>query len=149
MLQIKRETFATPRTNYLPVAEGAQLKRETFATPRTNYLPVAEGAQLKRETFATPRTNYLTVDLPQSSRFSSVLLLCMYRINPLQPNLNYLEFIPSHCFSHRFHSISLFLISSDLPKMALPPCHSFVQFYVCDGELSCQMYQRSGDIVCI
>eukprot|EP00795_Rhopilema_esculentum_P011307 gene11307-21497_t len=34
----------------------------------------------------------------------------------------------------------------DLPKMALPPCHSFVQFYVCDGELSCQMYQRSGDI---
>ncbi|XP_013397041.1 thymidylate synthase [Lingula anatina] len=34
----------------------------------------------------------------------------------------------------------------DLPKMALPPCHSFVQFYVCNGELSCQMYQRSGDM---
>eukprot|EP00112_Aurelia_sp_Birch-Aquarium-sp1_P023315 Seg690.2 transcript_id=Seg690.2/GoldUCD/mRNA.D3Y31 product="Thymidylate synthase" protein_id=Seg690.2/GoldUCD/D3Y31 len=34
----------------------------------------------------------------------------------------------------------------DLPKMALPPCHAFVQFYVCDGELSCQLYQRSGDI---
>lgn len=34
----------------------------------------------------------------------------------------------------------------DLPKMALPPCHCFVQFYVCDDELSCLLYQRSGDI---
>lgn len=34
----------------------------------------------------------------------------------------------------------------DLTKMALPPCHCFVQFYVCDGELSCMLYQRSGDI---
>lgn len=34
----------------------------------------------------------------------------------------------------------------DLPKMALPPCHSLVQFYVCDGELSAQLYQRSGDM---
>eukprot|EP00057_Strongylocentrotus_purpuratus_P027400 XP_011681874.1 PREDICTED: thymidylate synthase [Strongylocentrotus purpuratus] len=34
----------------------------------------------------------------------------------------------------------------DLPKMALPPCHAFVQFYVCNGELSCQLYQRSGDM---
>ncbi|XP_014669527.1 PREDICTED: thymidylate synthase-like [Priapulus caudatus] len=34
----------------------------------------------------------------------------------------------------------------DLPKMALPPCHAFVQFYVCNGELSCQLYQRSADI---
>lgn len=34
----------------------------------------------------------------------------------------------------------------DLPKMALPPCHCFVQFYVADGELSCQLYQRSADM---
>lgn len=34
----------------------------------------------------------------------------------------------------------------DLPKMALPPCHSLVQFYVANGELSCQLYQRSGDM---
>ena len=34
----------------------------------------------------------------------------------------------------------------DLPKMALPPCHSLVQFYVCNGELSAQLYQRSGDM---
>ena len=40
------------------------------------------------------------------------------------------------------------LQSTDLPNMALPPCHSFVQFYVCNGELSCQLYQRSGDMVC-
>lgn len=33
----------------------------------------------------------------------------------------------------------------DIPKMALPPCHCLVQFYVADGELSCQLYQRSAD----
>ncbi|CAG9460487.1 unnamed protein product [Pedinophyceae sp. YPF-701] len=33
-----------------------------------------------------------------------------------------------------------------LPEMALPPCHMFFQFYVADGELSCQMYQRSCDL---
>jgi thymidylate synthase len=35
---------------------------------------------------------------------------------------------------------------TDLPLMALPPCHTLCQFYVSDGELSCQMYQRSADM---
>lgn len=34
----------------------------------------------------------------------------------------------------------------ELPKMALPPCHAFFQFYVAQGKLSCQLYQRSADI---
>ena len=34
----------------------------------------------------------------------------------------------------------------ELPQMALMPCHSMFQFYVVDGKLSCQLYQRSGDI---
>jgi thymidylate synthase len=35
---------------------------------------------------------------------------------------------------------------SEIPKMALPPCHCMFQFYVADGKLSCQLYQRSADI---
>ncbi len=34
----------------------------------------------------------------------------------------------------------------ELSKMALPPCHAFMQFYVSQGKLSCQLYQRSADI---
>eukprot|EP00037_Helgoeca_nana_P009926 m.87074 g.87074 ORF g.87074 m.87074 type:complete len:339 (+) comp19893_c0_seq1:72-1088(+) len=34
----------------------------------------------------------------------------------------------------------------DIPEMALPPCHTMCQFFVIDGELSCQLYQRSGDV---
>lgn len=34
---------------------------------------------------------------------------------------------------------------AEIDQMALPPCHCFMQFYVCDGKLSCQLYQRSAD----
>ena len=36
--------------------------------------------------------------------------------------------------------------SENIEKMALPPCHAFFQFYVADGKLSCQLYQRSADV---
>jgi len=36
--------------------------------------------------------------------------------------------------------------AGDIENMALPPCHAFFQFYVADGKLSCQLYQRSADV---
>lgn len=35
---------------------------------------------------------------------------------------------------------------AEIDRMALPPCHAFFQFYVADGKLSCQLYQRSADV---
>ncbi|XP_041522793.1 thymidylate synthase isoform X2 [Microtus oregoni] len=53
---------------------------------------------------------------------------------------------PVYGFQWRHFGADYKDMESDLPLMALPPCHALCQFYVANGELSCQLYQRSGDM---
>lgn len=55
-----------------------------------------------------------------------------------------IERIKNDPYSRR-HIVSAWNVG-EIDQMALPPCHAFIQFYVSNGKLSCQLYQRSADI---
>ncbi len=57
---------------------------------------------------------------------------------------NVVEMIKSNPNSRRLLVVAF--NPADVDKMVLPPCHAFFQFYVADGKLSCQLYQRSADV---
>ncbi|MCF8564289.1 thymidylate synthase [Alicyclobacillus tolerans] len=58
--------------------------------------------------------------------------------------MNVVQQIRTHPHSRRLMVVAY--NPGDVDQMALPPCHSMFQFYVADGKLSCQLYQRSADI---
>ena len=77
-------------------------------------------------------------------RYSEIPGTGTYRSEPVDQMREALELIKKNPDSRRI-IVSAWNVG-DLPRMKLPPCHAFFQFYVCNGRLDLQLYQRSADM---
>ena len=115
--------------------------KETFQNPENPIhieIGMGKGQFLLTLAKENPSINYIGIE-----RYSSVLLRALERFDNDEEykDVNNIRFI---CMDAT--NLPEVFAVGEIDKMALPPCHMFFQFYVAQGKLSCQLYQRSCDI---
>lgn len=136
--------FLSGSTNISYLKENKVKIWDSWANEQGELGPVY-GKQWRNWTgfsFRSPQPNY---DFPRREEIDGVERQCEYGddgwIFPIDQISELIEGLIKNPNGRR-HIVSAWN-PSDVPAMALPPCHTMFQFYVADGKLSCQLYQRN------